>query len=155
MSALIYATGFCNAEIVNALLAKENIDVNVKEIWTKKFFLIIFQIILFNIKIAKSIVFMVFSTDFFFNYTALHLASANGKIEMVKILLENPKIDVNIKCILKAKNLYNIIIIYIFLWYLNKIFVYGVLKTWWLIKQLLNWQKQTIILILLIYYQNI
>lgn len=59
-------------------------------------------------KVTKYNILMKFYIHFFlmkfwfilFNRTALHYAVENGDIEMVKILTECPKVDVNVLCVL-------------------------------------------------------
>lgn len=79
-----------NIEIINLLLSNPDIDVNKKAV----FFFILK--ILYNFRIS---IFLEFYFLCIFK-SALHLAVSDNKIEIVKLLLSHPKIDINLKSIL-------------------------------------------------------
>ena len=89
---LHYAIKKNNIEIIKLLLEHSEIDVNIKSN--------IFQIIFY----IHDIWLIKFNYTYYSYYTRasttpLHTAIKNKNIEIVKCLLENPKIDINLKSI--------------------------------------------------------
>lgn len=101
-TALIVTTEKGNAEIVQLLLSRPELDVNHISIFKKLFFLSNFYFFFFNF-ISNSIISITFSFKFsmkffyhFFHKAALHVAAEIGSTDIVKLLLSRPEINVNL-----------------------------------------------------------
>ena len=99
-------------DIVSFLVNQPKIDINAKDSISNNFFFIELKyfIYLWNYKL-------------YFNYTALHLSSEKGYIEIVRVLLKQKDIDINCRTILT------------FLYFNDKIFKYEIVHNVFLNKK--------------------